>query len=86
LARSRERRARWPVVLQAFGGIAAEVTCFRAVLEKQSSWHTAAKEWERGADCQHALAYDDDKLAEYLRRRAFTTIMAADIKFGKDGE
>jgi branched-chain amino acid transport system substrate-binding protein len=29
---------------------------------------------------------NDDKLAEYLRRRAFTTIMAADIKFGKDGE
>jgi branched-chain amino acid transport system substrate-binding protein len=29
---------------------------------------------------------NDDTLAEYLRSNAFTTIMAADIKFGKDGE
>jgi branched-chain amino acid transport system substrate-binding protein len=29
---------------------------------------------------------NDDTLAEYLRSHAFTTIMAADIKFGKDGE
>jgi len=29
---------------------------------------------------------NDDKLAEYLRSHAFTTIMAADIEFGKDGE
>jgi branched-chain amino acid transport system substrate-binding protein len=29
---------------------------------------------------------NDNTLAEYLRSHAFTTIMAADIKFGKDGE
>jgi branched-chain amino acid transport system substrate-binding protein len=29
---------------------------------------------------------NDDTLAEYLRSHAFSTIMAADIKFGKDGE
>jgi len=29
---------------------------------------------------------NDDTLAEYLRSHAFTTIMATDIKFGKDGE
>ncbi len=29
---------------------------------------------------------NDDKLAEYLRSHAFNTIMASDIRFGKDGE
>jgi branched-chain amino acid transport system substrate-binding protein len=29
---------------------------------------------------------NDDKLADYMRTHAFTTIMASDIKFGKDGE
>jgi branched-chain amino acid transport system substrate-binding protein len=29
---------------------------------------------------------NDDKLAGYLRSHAFTTIMAANIEFGKDGE
>jgi branched-chain amino acid transport system substrate-binding protein len=29
---------------------------------------------------------DDDKLADYMRTHAFTTIMASDIRFGKDGE
>jgi branched-chain amino acid transport system substrate-binding protein len=29
---------------------------------------------------------NDDKLADYMRTHAFTTIMASDIRFGKDGE
>ena len=29
---------------------------------------------------------NDDKLADYLRSHEFKTIMAADIKFGKNGE
>ena len=29
---------------------------------------------------------NDDKLADYMRTNAFTTIMASDIRFGKDGE
>ena len=33
-----------------------------------------------------AKSLNDDRLAEYLRSHDFTTIMAADIKFGKDGE
>jgi branched-chain amino acid transport system substrate-binding protein len=33
-----------------------------------------------------AKSIADDKLAEYLRSHAFNTIMASDIKFGKDGE
>jgi branched-chain amino acid transport system substrate-binding protein len=33
-----------------------------------------------------AKSTNDDKLAEYLRSHAFNTIMASDIRFGKDGE
>jgi len=33
-----------------------------------------------------AKSVDDDKVADYLRSRSFDTIMASDIKFGKNGE
>jgi hypothetical protein len=58
------------------------VTCFRALLEKQSSSHKAAKEWERGADCQHALAYEkarnETDPAVALRLRTFAQSCASD--------
>jgi branched-chain amino acid transport system substrate-binding protein len=33
-----------------------------------------------------AKSINDDKIADYLRSHAFTTIMVADVKFGKNGE
>jgi branched-chain amino acid transport system substrate-binding protein len=33
-----------------------------------------------------AKSLNDDKIADYLRAHTFNTIMASDIKFGKDGE
>ena len=33
-----------------------------------------------------AKSINDDKVADYLRNHAFTTIMVADVKFGKNGE
>ncbi|HTE75408.1 MAG TPA: amino acid ABC transporter substrate-binding protein [Xanthobacteraceae bacterium] len=33
-----------------------------------------------------AKSINDDKIADYMRSHAFTTIMVADVKFGKNGE
>jgi branched-chain amino acid transport system substrate-binding protein len=33
-----------------------------------------------------AKSINDDKIADYLRSHAFTTIMVSDVKFGKNGE
>ena len=33
-----------------------------------------------------AKSINDDKVAAYLRNHAFTTIMATNVKFGKNGE